>query len=64
MAKLRPVHFLAGFFWGNFAGIAWAVLFDLIPERVDNSLVGLMALIFFFMAMGVSMIAYNDKVVK
>jgi hypothetical protein len=54
----RPAHLMAGFFWLNFAGLIWVVLFDLIPEGVGVS-VGAMAVIFFLLAMGASMVGYE-----
>lgn len=62
MAELRPVHFLAGFFWINLIALFWVELFDLIPEQVDGPFVGFMVLVFFLLALGASMIAYGKGV--
>lgn len=50
---------LAALSWLNFFALFWVVLFDLLPEQVSGSFVGLAALIFFLLAMGASMIAYQ-----
>jgi hypothetical protein len=50
---------LACISWLNFFSLFWVVLFDLLPEQVSGSFVGLAALIFFLLAMGASMLAYQ-----
>lgn len=50
---------LAGLGWLNFFALFWVVLFDLLPEQVSGSFVGLTELVFFLLAMGASMLTYG-----